>query len=357
MNATNKTLTIVQDYETSYVFGFRRDRSPEVSPFVFLPQKFVFCGIAKNAISMWKMVFLRMLGKPWWLPAQKDVHAWETGINNYRMWSRSSSEMSKILHDKNFHKAVFIRDPLERALSALLDKVEKEPYFVCLSSPPPFFFFLIFSSYKKQKNDRPQHMYCDLYKYRDLYTVYDFRNKSHRKLFLEKVQLYESVGKDKWHSDDHDPNVTDKKNTVGHSIMSFDVVEKRHAKQAGNKVTQHFTMQLVAHLLDFYRMDYILFDLPLPQWICDLFDSNFVSQKLQKNKPWQQLKKEEKHGVSVHYHFLVQMYSTIRTFPSHLQPSCMGALQQCISNGICVPTNINGTATKRGSTVLGGGKL
>ena len=79
-------------FDTIYQWQYFKNHNTELSPYFVPEHKIIFCGIPKNAISMWKMVLLRLLRKKWWLTKQAEIHAFENGLAEYR-WSIWLSEL------------------------------------------------------------------------------------------------------------------------------------------------------------------------------------------------------------------------------------------------------------------------
>ena len=228
-----RSIRLASVHDWSLTWNFRKDRSPEISPFYFDKNKnpnafggksLVFCGIAKNAISLWKMVFLRALNGSvdnWWLTKQSEIHAWETGLNDHRMWrigdppGSDPYRVSRVMNDPSILKAVFIRDPLERALSGYLDKAylfKKEG--LTWNGFPNW----LVKKYIGEQNHgnsliirgwmgidqhfRPQSLFCDLRRWIHKYNVFSFHDPWDRKRFIDKLDpsggFWKEIGKSGW---------------------------------------------------------------------------------------------------------------------------------------------------------------
>jgi hypothetical protein len=75
--------------------------------------KFAFCLIEKNACSAWSTIFQRM---------ETGNLDWNSASYGIAQSSFSSEDAAHVFSDTSASRAVFIRDPLERFLSAFLDK-------------------------------------------------------------------------------------------------------------------------------------------------------------------------------------------------------------------------------------------
>ena len=93
------------------------------APLVCETHKLIFFNIAKVASSQWKMLFRRMLGYDDWLTA--CPHNPKTNgliqLSHYPL-----DQATDMMNSPEWTRAVFLRDPKERFLSAYLDKVHGE---------------------------------------------------------------------------------------------------------------------------------------------------------------------------------------------------------------------------------------
>eukprot|EP01084_Bolivina_argentea_P066659 121530_1 len=253
-------------------------RNTELSPYIIPNHKIIFCGIAKNAISMWKMVILRLLDNnvpEWWLPTQRSIHSHsKNGLSKYRLRNMNFSAINQIINDPTWYKVVFIRDPLERALSGVLDKgfVEKVKF------DHTFIEYLTNTMiergpHKINQHLRPQHKFCDLYKYKDKYRILSYHNRTHRKQFLDDNGLWDTYGATGWHESDHDGS-----NTLGYKYdLTHFGSAGGHSKKASSYVVKMYSVGMLAALLEYYQYDYILFNLKVPDWICQVVRREYMN--------------------------------------------------------------------------------
>ena len=89
-------------------------------PIVIESHKLVFFPVPKNACTVFKKLFRRMMGYRDWL--EKNPHAPSDidGLKHLGHFSRD--EQLAMMTSPDWTRAVFVRDPLERILSAYLDK-------------------------------------------------------------------------------------------------------------------------------------------------------------------------------------------------------------------------------------------
>jgi len=101
------------------------------TPIVIEEYKLIFFAIPKVACTAWKLLFHRMIGQGEWLVTrQRDVdgrkggyHLHDPSKNKLRHLSDYNlTRASQIMQDPTWTKAVFVRNPHERLLSAYLDK-------------------------------------------------------------------------------------------------------------------------------------------------------------------------------------------------------------------------------------------
>ena len=108
-------------------FGMVGRSGPFDRTFVFPKGKLLFCGIPKVGITQW-LKFLRFVlgaGDYQSLPFYKrDIHPFRLD----RLSPHRQQEVFWSLSNSTWTKAIFLRDPAERLLSAYLDKVEQKRF-------------------------------------------------------------------------------------------------------------------------------------------------------------------------------------------------------------------------------------
>jgi hypothetical protein len=90
------------------------------APIVIESHKLVFFAVPKVGCTVWKTLFRRMMGYPDWkarLPHDSKTNGL-VYLSHY-----NTSRATEIMNDPSYTKAIFLRDPKERFLSAYLDKV------------------------------------------------------------------------------------------------------------------------------------------------------------------------------------------------------------------------------------------
>ena len=98
----------------------------ECSPIVIESHKLIFFTIQKVGCTVFKQLFRRMLGYDNWRYSGKGLpHNPQMNGLKY-LFHYPKQKASNMLANENWTKAVFIREPKERFLSAYLDKTKKE---------------------------------------------------------------------------------------------------------------------------------------------------------------------------------------------------------------------------------------
>jgi len=102
---------------------------PRIGAFVLEEYKLIFVSIPKVACSEWKRMFMRMLGNPLWCKI-RGINAHDPDVHNIPYLSQYPVDVaSQMMISPEWTKAVFVREPKERILSAFLDKSVKEKWF------------------------------------------------------------------------------------------------------------------------------------------------------------------------------------------------------------------------------------
>jgi hypothetical protein len=91
------------------------------SPIVIEEFRTVFFQVAKVASSQWTRFMMRLEGNPCWCSEDTDLH--DHAINGLTYLSDYPVEVAeKIMNDPEWTRAIFVRHPKPRLLSAFLDK-------------------------------------------------------------------------------------------------------------------------------------------------------------------------------------------------------------------------------------------
>lgn len=96
-------------------------KSRNTVPIVNLEFKTIFFQVAKAASSQWTRFFMRLEGNPDWCSDSYELH--DRNVNKLTYLSDYSiQEAQEMLTSEEWTKAIFVRNPKPRILSAFLDK-------------------------------------------------------------------------------------------------------------------------------------------------------------------------------------------------------------------------------------------
>ncbi len=96
------------------------------NPIVVEEYNLLFFTIPKVGCTQWKLLFRKMLGFPKWNPEVLLINLHNPGTSGLRyLTDFSTEEAQKMLTSDEWTRAVFVREPKERILSAFLDKFAK----------------------------------------------------------------------------------------------------------------------------------------------------------------------------------------------------------------------------------------
>ena len=102
----------------------------EAAPIVNTEFKIIFFTVPKVGCTVWKQLFLRMAGDASWRRMDDQLHDPSKNGLQY-LFHFNISEATRLMNDPEYTRAIFLRDPKERFLSAYLDKaVRGDPSYV-----------------------------------------------------------------------------------------------------------------------------------------------------------------------------------------------------------------------------------
>jgi len=100
------------------------------NPIIVPEYKLVFFTLPKVACTEWKLLFRRMYGLPEWPEDVKLIELHDPAKNDLMYISNyTMQEAQEMLTGEGWTRAVFVREPKERVLSAFLNKFVEEPTF------------------------------------------------------------------------------------------------------------------------------------------------------------------------------------------------------------------------------------
>lgn len=293
-------------------------------------ESFVFCPVPKNGCSAWKQIMRRIKGKKWYLADDYwSLHSEFNNLEQDRIHRFGLDKANEILYDSNIIHAVFIRDPIERSLSAFLDKCIAAHWshkFWCkprsaqdnkITHKVYSHFDLFIDSIVNVPLQRhsdfhwlPQHFICDLYKFSGRYRVYYSQDVNARYQFLMDIggeKTWNAIGASGWPKrPDTRRRLTEERverskpvKIMGKNAtlqmqrldLSGSFLDKKswHTTNGSTKLFQMYRADLLAKVIAFYELDYKLFNITLPEWICKFIDieelNEFAGSPLHKTMP------------------------------------------------------------------------
>eukprot|EP00934_Nitzschia_sp_Nitz4_P009004 Nitzschia sp. Nitz4//scaffold5_size260463//244157//245893//NITZ4_001032-RA/size260463-processed-gene-0.152-mRNA-1//-1//CDS//3329555490//8994//frame0 len=262
----------------------------------FIPKaKLIFCGIPKVGITEWIKFFRYTIGAKDYL----SVPHYKKDRTNFFLKSLDPLQAQALLNDPSWTKAVFLRNPLDRLLSAYFDKIVGQGYtqkafkigrLEDKSNRPT----LTFQEFVDRVTNttipvdcsdpnglkgctdphwRPQTMMCGLdYMLPWIDFIGNFDHiAEHTKLLLEKVGIWEDFGStfDDGIGREGRTNkcwVSPLKRHANETIPGFNQRgpskngEKVHATDSKSKFEQYYTPELIEKVRQAYHLDFAVWD-------------------------------------------------------------------------------------------------
>jgi hypothetical protein len=119
--------TLVQQGDFIYLRG-----DWDGSPVVLEEYKLIFFTSAKVGCTVWKQLFRRIMGeRNWRVEATKRLLPWNPDLNGLKyLYDYDRETASRMMSSPEYTRAIFVREPNERLLSAYLDKGVNFPEYV-----------------------------------------------------------------------------------------------------------------------------------------------------------------------------------------------------------------------------------
>lgn len=217
--------------------------------------KLLMVAIPKSGCTSLKMLLRRMSGKDDYM-SMKDVHSYEkSGLD---VWNDcSKSEKHEILNSPEWTRAVFVRNPKERLLSAFLNKVrdtsfaarrccKQSSFRACQSfmeiSFTNFFEIARLCDERHWANQASIIGTNILKKINFVGHLETIQNDTKR--LLTKMKLYEKYGKDGWGK------------FRNQSIFSYKGNGQHHSTSAKEYLKEYYTPKLEKEVERYYEEDY-----------------------------------------------------------------------------------------------------
>jgi hypothetical protein len=131
--STDRNDMLVQQGDSVYVRG-----DWDGSPVVLEDYKLIFFTSAKVGCTVWKQLFRRIMGQTdWKVEATKDLLPWNPELNGLKyLYDYDRETASRMMSSPEYTRALFVREPKERLLSAYLDKGVTNSYFMAQKCCP-----------------------------------------------------------------------------------------------------------------------------------------------------------------------------------------------------------------------------
>jgi hypothetical protein len=100
-------------------------RAGSWAPIVLEEHKLLFFDVPKVGSTGFKQLFLRMRGSDLWKERNNDQLHWKSAKHLRTLSNYTIAEAQVMMTSPDWTRAMFVRDPKERLLSAFLDKVER----------------------------------------------------------------------------------------------------------------------------------------------------------------------------------------------------------------------------------------
>jgi len=231
------------------------------APIVLEEFKLVFFTSAKVGCTVWKQLFRRMMGhRDWDIEELEKLLPWNPEINGLKYLYDFDRELaSKMMTSPEWTRAIFVRDPKERFLSAYLDKAVSHKTYLrekccdysgnCVNSakasPEGFLNVARFcdDAHWRPQSRRMQDKYWSYVNF-----VGHMENVAEdSKQLLRKIGAWDAYGKTGWGKDGKETVFQAKAGGAG----------RHHATDARNKLRSYLTPELEQRIEEFYADDFL----------------------------------------------------------------------------------------------------
>lgn len=233
----------------------------DMSPIVVEDFKLIFFTIPKVGCTVWKQLFRRMMGLPDWRHQDEEEgvpHSPYTNGLKY-LYNYTLEEASRMMTDPEWTRAIMVRDPKHRFLSAFLDKAMGNyhkhiikrccPDESCVEGATESLGgFLRLAQRCEDGHWKPQHLRMESKFWPYVDHVGHVENAAHdARELLERVGAWESHGMSGW-GPYHNQSIFESKDGEGGA--------GNHATWSQWKVWKWYTPETEALVESFYQSDY-----------------------------------------------------------------------------------------------------
>lgn len=230
------------------------------APVVIEEYKLIFFTTPKVGCTTWKQLFRRMMGHELWNQEEYEhLLPWNPELNGLKyLYDYDRQTASAMMTNPNWTRAIFVRDPKERFLSAYLDKVKATPNFLrdkccpytssCVQQAEASLDgFLKVARVCSDRHWNPQHerMEEKYWPWINFVGRMDTLAADAERL-LQRVGAWEKFGSNGWGASGNQAIFSTKPGDPG----------SLHATQAKDKLRLYFTPELEHDIDEFYASDY-----------------------------------------------------------------------------------------------------
>ena len=236
------------------------------APVVVESHKLIFFTTAKVGCTVWKMLLKRMMGHDDWkmghLPNNEKIHNPKknrlTYLSHYNL-----TKATQMMNDPSYTRAIFVRDPKERLLSAYLDKVfdregiqikrhcckDETNKTACWERFKPFSGFVDLAQHCPDNHWRPQSQRMER-KYLHLLNFVGHLETAAEdaKRLLERIGAWEQYGASGWGANG-DQSIFASKSDVGHVTANSSSISQ-------SRMTRYYTSEIEQKVERWFSDDY-----------------------------------------------------------------------------------------------------
>jgi len=235
-----------------------RRGSNDQSPVVMEKYKLVFFTIPKVGCTQWKQLFRRAMGFANWKQERPTAIVHKPSVNGLKyLFDYPLEEAHHFLTSPDWTRAVFLRDPKERVLSAYLDKAARTGSDWLLHNccrhrrdcaVASFHEFLTLAETCRNDHWTPQYAAIpkEIWPYINFVGKLDNASVDARTL-LKRIGMWEEFGAWGW-------------GTTNSSIFTKETAS-RHATSAGDFLRQHYTPEIEKRVEQMYSEDFSILNL------------------------------------------------------------------------------------------------
>lgn len=262
-DTADTTNSLIDDSSDSFFVDYGdyiyKKGSWDGAPVVIEEFKLLFFTSAKVGCTVWKQLFRRMMGIEDWKAEQTpDLLPWNAELNGLKyLYDYDRETASEMMKNPEWTRAIFVRDPKERFLSAYLDKAFHKTFVD--KNCCPFKMTCAIESRKSAKHflelikvcENPHWMPQSSRMEEKFWPFINFVGNMESlgedaERLLRKIGAWDAYGASGWGADGKDSVFQSQAGGTG----------RAHATGARQKLKKYISKELEAELDQFYRKDY-----------------------------------------------------------------------------------------------------